>query len=178
MQITVMGLGNILYGDEGFGVRIAEQLYTQFDFPEHVEILDAGTQGSKLLRYLEESTHLLILDAVDFNLTPGTLVTEGSATIPRYLSGHKISVHQSSFSEVLALGVLQGHIPEHIHLVGMQPVATYYGTSLSTVGFEQLPNATTLALDVLKQWNVSPRKATGHKYFHTPYTALESFMSA
>lgn len=44
-RIVVLGLGNILYGDEGFGVRVAERLYSRYAFPDNVEIVDAGTQG-------------------------------------------------------------------------------------------------------------------------------------
>ena len=42
-RIVVLGLGNILYGDEGFGVRVAERLYSRYAFPDNVEIVDAGT---------------------------------------------------------------------------------------------------------------------------------------
>ena len=84
-RIIVLGLGNILYGDEGFGVRVAERLYSRYAFPDNVEIVDAGTQGHPLLAFVERATRLLLLDAVDFGLQPGTIVEKDSTGIPAYL---------------------------------------------------------------------------------------------
>lgn len=47
-RIIVLGLGNILYGDEGFGVRVAERLYSRYAFPDNVEIVDARNTGTSL----------------------------------------------------------------------------------------------------------------------------------
>ena len=54
-RIVVLGLGNILYGDEGFGVRVAERLYSRYAFPDNVEIVDAGTQGHPCLLYTSDA---------------------------------------------------------------------------------------------------------------------------
>ncbi len=48
-RVVVMGLGNLLWADEGFGVRVAERLYAHYHWPEYVEIVDGGTQGLNLL---------------------------------------------------------------------------------------------------------------------------------
>ncbi|EPT0045449.1 hydrogenase maturation protease, partial [Escherichia coli] len=52
-RVVVMGLGNLLWADEGFGVRVAERLYAHYHWPEDVEIVDGGTQGLNLLGYVE-----------------------------------------------------------------------------------------------------------------------------
>ena len=96
-RIVVLGLGNILYGDEGFGVRVAERLYSRYAFPDNVEIVDAGTQGHPLLAFVERATRLLLLDAVDFGLQPGTTVEKDSTGIPAYLSAHKMSLPEQLF---------------------------------------------------------------------------------
>lgn len=69
-RVVVMGLGNLLWADEGFGVRVAERLYAHYHWPEEVEIVDGGTQGLNLLGYVESASHLLILDAIDYGLEP------------------------------------------------------------------------------------------------------------
>lgn len=120
-RVVVMGLGNLLWADEGFGVRVAERLYAHYHWPEDVEIVDGGTQGLNLLGYVESAGHLLILDAIDYGLEPGTLRTYAGERIPAYLSAKKMSLHQNSFSEVLALADIRGHLPAHIALVGLQP---------------------------------------------------------
>ncbi len=98
-RVVVMGLGNLLWADEGFGVRVAERLYAHYHWPEYVEIVDGGTQGLNLLGYVESASHLLILDAIDYGLEPGTLRTYAGERIPAYLSAKKMSLHQNSFSE-------------------------------------------------------------------------------
>ncbi|EEX5683809.1 hydrogenase 1 maturation protease, partial [Escherichia coli] len=112
-RVVVMGLGNLLWADEGFGVRVAERLYAHYHWPESVEIVDGGTQGLNLLGYVESASHLLILDAIDYGLEPGTLRTYAGERIPAYLSAKKMSLHQNSFSEVLALADIRGHLPAH-----------------------------------------------------------------
>ncbi len=139
-RVVVMGLGNLLWADEGFGVRVAERLYAHYHWPEDVEIVDGGTQGLNLLGYVESASHLLILDAIDYGLEPGTLRTYAGERIPAYLSAKKMSLHQNSFSEVLALADIRGHLPAHIALVGLQPaMLDDYGGSLSELAREQLP---------------------------------------
>lgn len=70
-NVIVMGLGNLLWADEGFGIRLAERLYAHYHWPESVEIVDGGTQGLNLLGYVEQASHLLLLDAIDYGLEPG-----------------------------------------------------------------------------------------------------------
>ena len=94
-RVVVMGLGNLLWADEGFGVRVAERLYAHYHWPEYVEIVDGGTQGLNLLGYVESASHLLILDAIDYGLEPGTLRTYAGERIPAYLSAKKMSLHQN-----------------------------------------------------------------------------------
>lgn len=54
-------------------IRVAERLYAHYHWPEYVEIVDGGTQGLNLLGYVEQASHLLLLDAIDYGLAPGTL---------------------------------------------------------------------------------------------------------
>lgn len=90
---------------------------------------------------------MLILDAIDYGLEPGTLRTYAGERIPAYLSAKKMSLHQNSFSEVLALADIRGHLPAHIALVGLQPaMLDDYGGSLSELAREQLPAAEQAAL--------------------------------
>lgn len=110
-RVVVMGLGNLLWADEGFGIRVAERLYARYHWPEEVDIVDGGTQGLNLLGYVEQASHLLLLDAIDYGLAPGSLRTYAGEKIPAYLSAKKMSLHQNSFSEVLALADIRGQLP-------------------------------------------------------------------
>lgn len=88
-RVVVMGLGNLLWADEGFAIRVAERLYARYHWPEEVEIEDGGTQGLNLLGYVEQASHLLLLDAIDYGLAPSSLRTYAGEKIPAYLSAKK-----------------------------------------------------------------------------------------
>ena len=72
-SILVLGIGNLLWADEGFGVRCAEALAERFALPPQVTVMDGGTQGLYLLPYVEDARRLLVFDAVDYGDPPGTL---------------------------------------------------------------------------------------------------------
>ncbi|MFM2121503.1 MAG: HyaD/HybD family hydrogenase maturation endopeptidase, partial [Pseudomonadota bacterium] len=119
-HVVVLGIGNVLWADEGFGVRCVEALQQGWAFPPEVELVDGGTQGLYLLPLVQSATHLLILDAVDWQLAPGELVQVEGEDVPRFLGARKMSLHQTGFQEVLMLAQLTGDWPREVLLVGCQ----------------------------------------------------------
>ncbi|MGZ8246891.1 HyaD/HybD family hydrogenase maturation endopeptidase [Methylomagnum sp.] len=131
-RVLILGIGNLLWADEGFGVRAVEEFQRRYAVPPEVIVMDGGTQGLGLLPYVQEAEHLVILDAVDFGLEPGTLVEKRDAEVPAVLGSKAMSLHQVSFQDVLALCQLTGREPQHLYLIGVQPVILEdYGGSLS-----------------------------------------------
>ena len=131
-RVLVLGIGNILWADEGFGVRAAEALHRAWEFPEQVRVVDGGTQGLGLLPWVEEADTLVVFDAVDYGVTPGSLCLIDDDEVPRYLSAKKMSLHQTSFQDVLGLAALHGRLPARMRLVGAQPEnLDDYGASLT-----------------------------------------------
>ena len=88
-RVVVMGLGNLLWADEGFGVRVAERLYAPLPLARGMWKLSMAAPGLNLLGYVESASHLLILDAIDYGLEPGTLRTYAGERIPAYLSAEE-----------------------------------------------------------------------------------------
>lgn len=154
-NILILGIGNILWADEGFGVRVVQALRQAYDFPASVSLLDGGTQGLALMPYVQEADVLIILDAVDFQLKPGTLVELRENEVPAYLGAKKMSLHQISFQEVLALCQLLGKCPERLALVGIQPeILEDYGGSLSPVVKRQMRPAMDRVLAYLAELGI------------------------
>ncbi|MGS9063991.1 hydrogenase maturation protease, partial [Salmonella enterica subsp. enterica serovar Infantis] len=117
---------------EGFGVRAAEKLFEQYADNEKVDVVDGGTQGLALLPWLQQTEKLLIMAAIDFGMAPGSLAMFRDEQVPAYLTAKKLSVHQTSFSEVLALLLLSGGQVSEIVLIGVQPECLDdYGGSLT-----------------------------------------------
>ena len=149
----VLGIGNVLWADEGFGVRAIEALHAGWSFPDTVSFMDGGTQGLYLLPYVQAAERMLVFDAIDYHLAPGMLQLVRDADIPAYLGVGKMSLHQSSFQEVLAFAQLSGRAPAHAALVGVQPdVLADFGGSLSPAVRGALPDALTVGLRILEAW--------------------------
>ncbi len=160
MSILILGVGNLLWADEGFGVRCAETLGQRYQWPETVALLDGGTQGIYLLPYLQAATHLLIFDAADFGQPPGQLIVARDGQLPAYWCRQNLSLHQMSMNDLLACAQLTGQAPQHITLVGVQPtMLDDFGGSLSDAVRCQIEPALALALAELAQWNVHPARS-------------------
>lgn len=167
-RITVLGLGNILCGDDAFGVHAAEKLYSQYDFPPHVAVIDGGAQGPTLHGFVEESEKLLVFDATDFGHTPGTISIFRKADIPVWLGMNKMGPHQNSFSETLALAALRGRLPEEICLIGFQPAAVEFGAEISKLAVSKIPEAIEAGLEILRGWGAAAVKADREKHLLNP----------
>ena len=89
--------------------------------------------------------------AANAGVEPGTVVELRKDQIPLY-TGIKLSQHQATFQEVLGLAAFRGHLPEHLHLVGAQPVDLSLGTELSPAIAAVLPEIARRAAVVLDEW--------------------------
>lgn len=158
-KTLILGIGNILWADEGFGVRAIEKMQTDYEFPPEVTLLDGGTQGVYLLQYICEAEVLVVLDAVDYGLPGGTLKRVEGDKVPKFLGCKKVSLHQTGFQEVLALADMLNQYPKHLLLVGVQPVELEdYGGSLRPQVKAQLTPAIEMALEYLAQFGIRPQR--------------------
>jgi len=153
-SVLVLGIGNVLWADEGFGVRCVEALHQGHAFPGEVQLVDGGTQGLYLLEHVCSARHVLVLDCIDFGLAPGTLRIFRDDQVPVW-SDTKMSLHQATFQELLSLARLRDRFPKRITLIGVQPaVMDDLGGSLSEVVRARLDEAVALALAELAAWGV------------------------
>jgi hydrogenase maturation protease len=151
-DVLVLGIGNLLWADEGFGTRAVEALHAAYRFPPGVELVDGGTLGLGLLPMVESSRCVLVFDAIDYGLAPGELKVLRGAEVPAW-GARKLSPHQNGFNDVLALAQLHGRSPERIAAVGVQPQTLEdFGGSLTDVVRAALPRAVALAVEELAAW--------------------------
>ncbi len=149
-RALILGIGNLLWADEGFGVRCVEHLAATLSFGPEVTVLDGGTQGLYLLPFLEEADLLVVFDAVDYGLTPGTMKIVEGDEVPRFLGAKKMSLHQTGFQDVIATAELMGYCPAELLLVGVQPEELEdYGGGLRAVTAARIPEAVRIARDWL-----------------------------
>jgi hydrogenase maturation protease len=154
-SVLILGIGNLLWADEGFGVRALQTLQRHYAFPSNVRLLDGGTQGIYLVQHIREAEILVVFDAVDYGLRGGSLKRVEGSEVPRFLGAKKVSLHQTGFQEVLALAEMLGDYPQHLLLIGVQPVELEdYGGSLRDAVKAQIGPAIAMALDYLAGFNV------------------------
>jgi hydrogenase maturation protease len=160
-RIVVLGVGNLLWADEGFGVRCVEALGAAWDLPPEVEIMDGGTLGLALVPELTDATHVLLFDAVAHRGEPGTLIVARDDEIPALMGGNKMSLHQVGVNDILASLELLGHKPAQFTVVGIRPVQLEdYGGSLTDAVRARLPEALALGIEELRRWGVELRERT------------------
>ena len=158
-EALVIGVGNLLWADEGFGVRCVEHFTQTYSLPDDVDIMDGGTQGLSLVTDLAAAKRILIFDAVDAHLEPGELITVRDDDVPRFVAARKVSLHQTSMMEVLALAELMGGGPaQSITLIGCQPVDMEdFGGGLTDKVAGQIPRALQMAAEELTHWGFAPQ---------------------
>ncbi len=154
-RVLVLGIGNVLWADEGFGVRCVEEMAERCALPDRVRLLDGGTQGLYLLPFLEEADALLVFDAIDFGLPPGTLRVLRDGDVPAFMGAKKMSLHQTGFQDVLATAQFTGGCPARLTLIGCQPVELEdYGGGLRPAVAAQIGPAIAEAVAELTRWGV------------------------
>ena len=119
-KIMVLGIGSILFSDEGFGIRVIEELDRKFDFPENVSVVDGGVLGVHLLGVMSEADHLVVIDAVKNKGNPGDLYRIEGKDLPERIRS-KNSLHQIDFLESLTLCQALDKVPETV-VLGMEPL--------------------------------------------------------
>ena len=158
-RVLILGIGNLLWADEGFGVRALEYLQQHYQFPDQVRLLDGGTQGIYLVQHIREADILVVFDAVDYGLPGGTLKLVEGDEVPKFLGAKKVSLHQTGFQEVLAMAEMLGDYPSQLLLVGVQPVELEdYGGSLREQVKACIQPAVDCALDYLARFDIQAQR--------------------
>jgi hydrogenase maturation protease len=161
-QIVILGIGNILYSDEGFGVRVIERLQELYTFSDNVSIIDGGVLGMNLLGVISQADYLIVVDAVRNGGTPGTLVRLRGAEIPARIRA-KNSLHQVDFLEALTMCQALDKVPQTV-ILGVEPqdIGTL-STELTPLIQTQVDPMTDRVLLEIARWGASYRqRSTDH----------------
>ncbi len=153
VRAGILGVGNLLTGDDGVGVHVIRELKERYTFPAGVKLIDGGTMGLDLLPFLEDIDRLIIIDAVDLKKAPGTIEMIKGDRIPSIISS-KISVHQIGLSDLL-FAIRMKEIPiKEICLIGIQPKSIETGTELSEEIKRGIELLLSCVLHKLRQWGI------------------------
>jgi hydrogenase maturation protease len=154
-RVLVAGVGNIFFGDDGFGVAVAQRLTTK-SLPPGVRVADFGIRGIHLAyELLEGYDALILIDAMPLGEPPGTLATFEPADILPPDGGDDMApvFDAHTMHPALVLGMmtrLDAHV-ERIVILGCQPETTDEGIGLSPTVAESVQLASDMLVEVLTE---------------------------
>lgn len=165
-DVTILGVGNVILRDEGFGVRVAEYLDAHYDFPESVQVIDGGTLGIELTQFVTGTRRLLVIDSINGHAAPGTLFRfEDDAVMEHFQD--KISAHEVGIQDVLALLAVTGKKIPEVVVIGAQPYDVEAGVELSEKMRALVPEMARRALAELAAWGIAPAEKRGGSVDYT-----------
>ncbi len=152
-RVLVIGVGNVLMRDEGIGPRVVAELRERYEFPEDVEVMDAGTMGLGMMHLFRDLEYLLIVDAIDGTGHPAGTVVQIS---PEDFAPNQVmhSLHDIRLVDVLNAAQLIEAEPALTDCVGVQiqdisPEA--FDIALTEPVEAAVPRATAAALTLLEE---------------------------
>lgn len=134
-RYVVLGLGNRIQGDEALGALVVEQLLAEpailAGLPDRdaVDCLDGGTVGLGLLPHIQSVDGLVVVDLIDADREPGTLLDlDGESLLRRDIV---LGVHDLGATEILATLRFMNAMPRRTRVVGLQPKLISLGVELT-----------------------------------------------
>lgn len=161
-RILVAGVGNVLTGDDGFGVRVADEIAARAELPDGVRVIEVGIGGIHLVQELMEGYDgLVVVDAVDRDDPPGRVaVLEPSVPeIEDLAEGARTALlaetHYAVPAKALTLAKALGALPARVRIVGCQPESIDLGEGLSEVVSAAVEDAVERVGEIVTAWTRS-----------------------
>jgi len=148
-RIVVIGVGNLLLGDDGAGIHAINELKKDA-FPDRVKIVDGGTAGIDLLYWLEDAEYAIIIDCLEAGDEPGAIFRIPAEEIAFNSSAQIISLHDLNLQEVLYMANKLGKLPPTV-IYGIQPGEITFCDGLSDAVNTALPSLINLIKEEINQ---------------------------
>lgn len=150
MSCRIIGIGNLLLGDDGAGIHAIREL-EKTPLPAEVELVDAGTDGWGVLSQLEGAGKLILIDAVEMGAAPGTSRRFKLADVKTGMERRELPAHTAGLLEILQLAERTGlQLPETV-IYGIQPAALEYSMELSPVCRQSLARVVAQILEEIQR---------------------------
>ena len=155
MNLLILGVGNPMAGDDGFGVAGVRELL-RHPLPEGVVAIDGGTAGLGLAAVIEEARRVIVLDAADMGKVPGDVVQFTPDEVRSKAGRQQLSLHQSDLLGTLRLMAELGTCPP-VTIIAVQPLRVDYGEGLSEPVQAAIPKALQLVRSLIRSDAALPR---------------------
>lgn len=153
----VLGVGNILLADEGAGVHAMRYLEDTHELPD-TTYLDGGTLSFTLAADIADADNLIVLDAAQLDDEPGTVRVFEDDEFDDFLTSGRISVHEVGFADLMDIARLEGTLPKHYALIGIQPEQLGWGEAPGAAVARAIPRAAEKAAELIDKWTEEAQK--------------------
>ena len=144
-ELVILGLGNVLCGDDSVGPALIASLSSQYVFSESVAVMDGGTLGLSLVPHIEDAPRVILVDAITTGAEPGSLLRLEGSEVAAVLRGG-LSCHQLGVVELIEVACLRGAARERLLLFGIEPSCTELGAPRSARVEAAMPALTAAVL--------------------------------
>jgi hydrogenase maturation protease len=150
-KIVILGVGNLLLSDEGFGVHVANKMM-EMDLPSNVQVYEGGTDGFRLMNLVSEADRLIVVDAVTGGGEPASIYRFDIDDAPSFPDAYKTSVHQIGILEVVHFSefVGKGKTPETT-IIGVEPKSLAMSMELSAEVAAKVPRVIELVMEEVQK---------------------------
>jgi hydrogenase maturation protease len=154
-RLTILGLGNILFKDEGFGVHFVNEFKKKYHLPDDVLILDGGTLGYILMDTICQTEQLIVIDTVKADDKPGAVYRFRPDAIPSCLN-YNVSAHEVEFLDVLFKAEMMEEAPNTIIIAVVPEDIKDTGLDLTPRIKASLPVVEAFVKKELKEMGIQP----------------------
>jgi hydrogenase maturation protease len=154
-DIRVLGLGNVLMGDDGFGPFVVEALAAAYELPPNVSVIDLGTPGLDLTPFLSDADVAIIVDTIRAEGSPGDLHLYRRKDLFKHGPPMRLGPHDPGLAQALLTLEFAGCAPREVLLVGVIPQTTAPGGRLTPTLRRAVPHAMRSIVAELESLGVS-----------------------
>jgi hydrogenase maturation protease len=157
-KIGIIGIGNLILSDEGFGIQTLHYLEDNYIFPDNVLLQDAGTAGIYMSPFLEACDPILVIDVVDINAEPGSFHYYTMDDVKAGNFQTKMSPHQLGLLEIVEICRLRDAAPENIEFYCVVPKELDTSMELSSAVAPRVTEVSNMILKRLADFGVTVQR--------------------
>jgi hydrogenase maturation protease len=170
----VLGIGNVLMSDDGWGPRVANTFDTEYVVGSDVEVLDLGTPGLDLTPWLLDTARVILVDTVHADAPPGTIRLYDLQDVLRHRPGPRVGPHDPGLKEALLGLEFAGRGPLALTLIGVVPERLTQGFELTSAVAQAIEPAVELIAAQLRRWGLPVQRRIAQPTFRKIGTARQN----
>ena len=159
-ETLILGIGNSLLSDEGAGIHALNLIRSEYADIPNLTFLDGGTLSFTLARWIEDCSSLVVFDAAELDMQPGSVKTFAGAAMDQFLGAAKRSAHEVGLMDLMDIARLTDSLPVNRALIGIQPEHLGWGMQPTQAVHRALPVAVNEAVKLIETWNDEQLDAT------------------